>query len=223
LDCDEFDEVQVRHRLSSNPNLALAMCWYLIFKLEACLFAGDYARAVKAASEAQRLVWTATSYFEGAEYHFYAALSRALICDLAPAEQRQPHVDALAAHHQQLQVWEANCAENFENSAALVGAEIARIERRELDAECLYEKAIRSARTNGFMHNEALANELAARFYAARGLETLRTHICEMPVTAISAGGLTEKCGNSIGCILTSSRSRQYPLLPRRSRRRLKH
>src|SRR6202453_5030040 len=35
----------------------------------------------------------------------------------------------------------------------------------------LYEQAIRSARANGFVHNEALAYELAARFYAARGFE----------------------------------------------------
>jgi PAS domain S-box-containing protein len=35
----------------------------------------------------------------------------------------------------------------------------------------LYERAIASARANGFVHNEALAYELAARFYAARGLE----------------------------------------------------
>ena len=38
----------------------------------------------------------------------------------------------------------------------------------------LYEQAIRSARANGFVHNEALANELAARFYAARGFEKVR-------------------------------------------------
>ena len=37
----------------------------------------------------------------------------------------------------------------------------------------LYEQAIRSARDNGFVHNEALANELAARFYAARGFEKI--------------------------------------------------
>ena len=37
----------------------------------------------------------------------------------------------------------------------------------------LYEQAIRSAQANGFVHNEALANELAARFYAARGLEKI--------------------------------------------------
>ena len=40
-----------------------------------------------------------------------------------------------------------------------------------LDAMHLYEQAIRSARANGFVHNEALAYELAARFYAARGFE----------------------------------------------------
>jgi len=45
--------------------------------------------------------------------------------------------------------------------------------RRELDAERLYEQAIRSARANGFFHNEALANELASRFYAARGFEKI--------------------------------------------------
>src|SRR5262249_41048037 len=63
--------------------------------------------------------------------------------------------------------------ENFENRAALVGAEIARIEGRVLDAEHLYERAIRSARDNGFVHNEALAYELAARFYAARGFQEI--------------------------------------------------
>jgi PAS domain S-box-containing protein len=80
-------------------------------------------------------------------------------------------LDAVAAHHKQLQIWAANCPENFENRAALVGAEIARLEGRELEAERLYEQAIRSARANGFIHQEALAYELAARFYAARGFE----------------------------------------------------
>src|SRR5262249_26297123 len=55
LDGNEFDEAQVAHRLSSNPNLALATCWYLIQKLQACFFAGDYAAAVEASSKAQRV------------------------------------------------------------------------------------------------------------------------------------------------------------------------
>ena len=56
-----------------------------------------------------------------------------------------------------------------------MGAEIARIEGRVLDAQDLYEKAVRSAHTHGFVHNEALANERAGCFYAARGFETIAT------------------------------------------------
>jgi signal transduction histidine kinase len=70
-------------------------------------------------------------------------------------------------------LWAENCPENFGNRAALVGAEIARIEGRELDAESLYEKAIQSAREHGFVHNEAIAHEVAARFYSARGFQTI--------------------------------------------------
>ena len=108
-----------------------------------------------------------------AEYHFYGALSRAAVCDSSSADQRPQHAAALCAHHRPLEVWAEYCPENFKDRAALVGAEIARIESRDLDAMGLYEEAIRSAHANGFVHNEALANELAGRFYAARGFEKI--------------------------------------------------
>jgi PAS domain S-box-containing protein len=173
FDDGQFDELRFEGYLSGNPALALPECWYWIRKLQARFFAGDYAAAVDASFRAQRLLWTSPSCFETAEYHFYGALSRAAACDSAAADQRQQHFEALSAHHGQLEVWAENCPENFENRAALVGAEIARIEGRELDAERLYERAIRSAQANGFTHNEGLAHELAARFYAARGFETI--------------------------------------------------
>src|SRR6266436_2925828 len=172
FDDEQFDEPRFERHLSENPDLAFVECWYWIRKLQARFFAGNYAAAIEASSRAQRLLWTSPSYFEMAEYVFYGALSHAASCDAAPADQ-QLHLNAAAAHHKQLQLWAANCPDNFENRAALVGAEIARIEGRELEAEQLYEDAIRSARANGFVHNEALANELAARFYAARGFDKI--------------------------------------------------
>jgi PAS domain S-box-containing protein len=172
FDDEQFDEPRFERHLSENPDLAFVECWYWIRKLQARFFAGNYASAIEASSRAQRLLWTSPSYFEMAEYVFYGALSHAASCDAAPADQ-QLHLNAAAAHHKQLQLWAANCPDNFENRAALVGAEIARLEGRELDAERLYEQAIRSARANGFIHNEALANELASRFYAARGFEKI--------------------------------------------------
>jgi predicted ATPase/GAF domain-containing protein len=173
FDCGTFDELEFERHLSSNPALALPECWYWIRKLQARFFAGDYAAAIDASSRAQPMLWTSLSLLEMAEYHFYSALCRAAYCDRVSADQRQQHVEALAAHRQQLETWAENCPENFENRAALVGAEVARIEGRELDAERLYEQAIRSAGENSFVQNEGLAHELAARFYAARGFETI--------------------------------------------------
>jgi PAS domain S-box-containing protein len=88
-------------------------------------------------------------------------------------EERCQHLEALAAHHRQLAVWAENCPTTFSNRAALVGAEIARLEGRELDAMRLYEEAIRLSREHGFIQNEGLAHEHAARFYAARDFEKI--------------------------------------------------
>ena len=173
FDEEQFDERRFEHDLASKADLALAECWYWIRKLQARVLAGDYRSAIDASSKARPLLWTSPSFFETAEYEFYSGLCRAALCDCTLPDERRSHFEALAAHYRQLEVWAANCPENFENRTALVGAEVARLEGRELDAERLYEKAIRSAHANGFVHNAALANELAARFYAARGFEKI--------------------------------------------------
>ena len=185
FDDEHFDELRFERHLSSNPALAIAECFYWVRKLQARFFAGDFESAIEAANNARRLLWTSPSFFEMAEYHFYAALSHAACWGSESPDQdgstsgpleasaKEEHFEALVAHHRQLEIWAENCPENFENRAVLVGAEIARIEDRELDAQRLYERAIRSAQTNGFVHNEALANELAARFYAARDFEKI--------------------------------------------------
>jgi PAS domain S-box-containing protein len=181
FDDEQFNERRIERRFAENPDLAMPERMYWVRKLQARYFAGEYADAIEASERAQRLrVLSGQRLFRTGDYQFYSALSHAASWDSAPVGERQQHLDAVASHHAQLQVGAENCPENFENRAALVGAEIARIEGRELDAERLYEQAIRSARANGFVHHEALAHELAARFYAARGFEKIaRTYLRE--------------------------------------------
>jgi signal transduction histidine kinase len=169
----EFDESRFEQHLKANPHPVFATCWYWIRKLQARFHACDYASALAAASQAQPLLQTGRGNFEWAEYIFYTALARAAQYDSASSEERVRYRDALAADHKQIVMWAENCPENFGNRAALIAAEIARIEGRELDAEKLYEKAIQSAREHGFVHHEAIAHEVAARFYFARGFETI--------------------------------------------------
>jgi PAS domain S-box-containing protein len=166
-----FDERRFEQHLENDPRRAIAACWYWIRKLQTCIYLGDYASAAAAEAKAAPLLWTTPTQFELAEYHFYGAIACAAACDRITVDARSAHLEALAEHQRMLVLWANNCPATFANRAALVAAEIARLEGREIDAERLYEEAIQSARNNAFIHNEALAYELAARFYAVRGFE----------------------------------------------------
>lgn len=173
FDDEQFDERAFEQHFSDKPDLALPACRYWIRKLTARFFAGDLADAADASEKAKKLIWTTASFTDEAEYHFYAALCRAACCDGAEPARRRQHLEALAAHRRQLETWAKHCPENFENRAALVRAEIARLEDRPLDAMRHYEQAIQSSRASGFVHNEALAHELAGRFFRDRGLTSI--------------------------------------------------
>ncbi|MBV4523409.1 AAA family ATPase [Pseudomonas sp. SWRI74] len=170
LDGGKLNESDTEAHLSGNPDLVLAECLYWVRKLQARYMADDPGAAMAAAAKAQQLLWVCQSFFEEAEFYFFDALARAAWCERLPAVELGPHLRAMIDSHKQLQTWAQQCPENFASRAALVGAEIARVEGRVVDAEQLYEQAIDLAQKSGFIQIEALANELASRFYAARGL-----------------------------------------------------
>ncbi len=170
FDAHDYNESDTEQRLASNPLLALAEFFYWTRKLQARFFAGDYAAAVEASRKAHRLLWPAASQVETGDFRFYAALAHAAAWNSACCADRPKHSAALDDHHRQIETWAAHCPANFETRAALVRAEIARIEGRTLDAEHCYEAAIRSANDNGLVHCEAVAGECASQFYSARGL-----------------------------------------------------
>ena len=173
LDDAEFSERETERVMAEDANLALAQFFYWTRKCQARLFCGAYAAALEAALRAQPLLWVSAGMFETAEYHFYSALAHAMTCDGSAPAERVQHLAALRSHLRQLETWAAHNAETFESRALVAGAELARLEGRTLAAEDLYEKAIRSAGQHGFLHNEAIANELAARFYERRGLQKI--------------------------------------------------
>ncbi len=173
LDDERFGELLVQRRYDSEPHLLACEFWYWTRKLQAHFLAEDYTAALDAPTRAHRLRLESPGALERVEHELYSALTRASLCDCASTDERLEHLEAMAVHLRQLASWARHCPENFDHCVALVGAEIARVEVRDSDAMRLYEQAIRSARENGFTHNEALALERAARFYAARGFDRI--------------------------------------------------
>jgi PAS domain S-box-containing protein len=146
---------------ASNTGSPMSACWYWIRKLQACVLAGDPEAALHALTKAESLLWTSPGFLVLADFHLYAALALASVGALTRLE----------AHQQQMATWARTCSENFEHRRALIAAEVARLEGRDLEAMHLYETAIQLARQHGFVHNEGLACERAANFYAARGFD----------------------------------------------------
>ena len=159
-----FEPVRLAQNQTSSAGWTQGPWWYWIRKLQARFHAGETGDALEAASRARELLPATPNHFELAEFHFYSALSH------AAASTR---LEVIREHHEQIARWAESCPENFDCRAATVAAEIARLEGRELDAEHLYEKAIRLAREHGFVHIEAIGNELAARFHLDRGYQTI--------------------------------------------------
>ncbi|MBX4959766.1 AAA family ATPase [Rhizobium lentis] len=169
-----FDQAGFEERLADDRSLVLAACRYWIRKLQLFVLDEDYPAALASSAKAQNLLWTTSAFIEQADYHFYSAIAHlGAIESGVPPERKSTHLEELAAHQKQLAIWSENCPENFENRLALVNAGLARIEGRDLDAEHFYEQSIRSSRDHGFIQNEALALELASRFYLARGFKDI--------------------------------------------------
>jgi PAS domain S-box-containing protein len=101
----------------------------------------------------------------------------AALYENATDDEKSRWRELLTAHRERLREWADTYPPTFADKHALVAAEIARLEGRDADAMRLYEQAIQSAREHSFVQNEGVAHEVAARFYAARGIKTI-AHAC---------------------------------------------
>lgn len=170
FDDELFDEKRFEAHLDRTSGLVLAAAKYWIRKLQARYMAGDYSVALHCVAQAKALLWVVASFTEEAEYHFHAALTLTATFDSVSIDDQPSRLRDLSGHHAQLREWAQQCTESFTCRLALVGAEIARVEGQMIEAELLYEEAICQAQDHGFVQIEALANELAGRFYGTRGL-----------------------------------------------------
>jgi PAS domain S-box-containing protein len=170
-DDDNFSESAFEAELTGERWSSL-LTYYYVVKLMARFLAGDYAAALSAGEKSRALLSTSFSGpCECYYFSFYYALTLAAVFDKLDPERQRETLDILADHQEQLRTSGEVYPPTFYNRYALVSAEIARIQGRELDAERLYEQAIRSAHEHRFTQNEALAYELASRFYRGRGFE----------------------------------------------------
>jgi PAS domain S-box-containing protein len=169
---ERFDEAAFEAQLT-DARTPTVTCLHWIRKLKARYLSGDYAEAQAAADKAKALLRISAAQLQMLDYFYYSALTMAAVFETAVADKQSEWRELLILHCEQLREWAESNPPTFSDKHALVSAEIAHLEGRDLDAMRLYEQAIQSAREHGFVQNEAVAHEVAARFYVARGLEPI--------------------------------------------------
>ena len=104
------------------------------------------------------------------DHNFYVSLTLTALSRRRPSAERGALLDRVRDNQRALGLWARNCPANFRHKHLLVEAELARCEARPIaEVLPLYEEAIALAAREGFVHEQALANELAGRAHLAGG------------------------------------------------------
>jgi predicted ATPase/signal transduction histidine kinase len=161
-----FDEGSFLRAAEGVPTLS---CLYWMRRLHTSLIFRDFATARRCADTAERLVESMGGYIPSVDYLAYRSLSLAACCTSAPSENRTQWLAEIARNQRRLARWAESNPAIFRHQYVLVEAELARLDQRFAEATDLYEEAIEVASTGGFLHDAAVASELAGRHARDRG------------------------------------------------------
>ena len=132
---------------------------------------GEYAQAARQSAMVQEYFDGGLSQYPAALYSFYDPLIQLMRYHQAPAEQQQRILESVRGHQAKMQRWAALAPCNHQHHWELIEAEQRRVLRQYAQAIEYYDRAIVGARENGFVQEEALANELMGQLYLDWGKE----------------------------------------------------
>ncbi|WP_242060402.1 AAA family ATPase [Aerosakkonema funiforme] len=160
-------------RLWQQSHFNVAISWYGLLVLQRAFFKGDYAQVLAISPTLQETVPANMGFFPIIAYHTYYPLSLAAAYANADATTQAVYYQQIQEHQQLLEKWAKTCPDNFLHKYQLVSAELARLNGDRILAADLYDRAISLAQENDYIQEEALARELAAKFYLDWGQQRI--------------------------------------------------
>ncbi|MDM8558846.1 SpoIIE family protein phosphatase [Candidatus Parabeggiatoa sp. HSG14] len=138
-------------------------------KLVLCCLFQAYPQAIEAASKAEQYIETWRGTLPFALLHFYDSLARLGIYVDSQSEEQKALFDRVTANQTKMESWAKRAPMNHLHKFYLVEAERCRVLGKDGEAREYYDKAIELAQENEYLNEEALACELAGKFYLAKG------------------------------------------------------
>ncbi|OUC14485.1 MAG: hypothetical protein B0A82_12040, partial [Alkalinema sp. CACIAM 70d] len=161
---DSYDEVEMLP-LHQAANQVSIICQLHFCKLILAYLFQNYSQALDAATIVERYLASVTGLVVIPVFYFYKSLTQLALLSETPTSAQPEILVQIIANQEKLKNWAQFAPQNYCHKVNLIQAELHRIGHQNSDAIEFYDRAIANAKANGFIQDEALANELAAKFY----------------------------------------------------------
>ncbi len=163
--CHEDEIIQLY--LKTNQGAGLYQIYFN--KLFLSYLFQNYEQALQNAKLAEPYLGAVTGLVMLPLFYFYDALVRLAVYPTASETDQISIIERVRGHEEKLSTWAAHAPSNQAHRHALVIAEKCRVLGAKAEAIEYYDRAIAKAKENEYLNEEALANELAAKFYLEWG------------------------------------------------------
>lgn len=179
LDDQDFsEENHVRQIIGENIHIILLR--HYLLKMRLLYIMGDLDEALRLAMLCEGLLQYHLGTIIITEYYFFHSLILLAKNHHGTLLQKLKTWQLLKRNEKVITGMARACPDNFEHKLFLIKAETARVQGKITTASGFFQQAIHSARKHGFVHMEAIANELAAKLYLSQGLEKVgKTFLAE--------------------------------------------
>jgi predicted ATPase/signal transduction histidine kinase/tRNA A-37 threonylcarbamoyl transferase component Bud32 len=165
------EEVMIPFHVEANDITGLF--YFYVNKVILCYLFADLTQAVESAAFAEQYgVGGVTGELSMPVFRFYDSLIQ-LAAYSSVSSPAQELLDKVTNNQEKMQQLAIHAPMNFQHKYDLIEAEKSRVLGNMLEAEEFYERAIQGARDNKYIQEEALAYELAAKFYLTRGRQQI--------------------------------------------------
>ncbi|MBD2730726.1 AAA family ATPase, partial [Nostoc sp. FACHB-892] len=163
------EEEALSHAIAVKDGTAIQMLY--LHKVILFYLFEEYHQAVQTAILARQHFEEATAIKVLPVFCFYHSLALLSLLLDASNSQKAAWLNCVNTNQEKMQKWAEHAPMNYLHKFYLAEAEKARVLGQFLEAEEFYERAIAGAAENEYIQEEALAYELAAKHYLARGRE----------------------------------------------------
>ncbi|MEG4294056.1 AAA family ATPase [Microcoleus sp. D2B6] len=215
---EAYDE-ETMFQLYQRTNNYLGIHYLYLHKLVLCYLFENYPEAFKNIAEIETYLSAASGQISVAIFYFYDSLVRLAVYSDTPQSEQQGILDRVQANQEKIQKWAHHAPMNHLHKFYLVEAEKNRVLGEKIEAIEMYDKAIALAKENEYLNEEALAHELAAKFYLEWGKEKLAKPYLIDAYYAYARWGakakidhLEQRYPQLLAPILQQERTRQNPI-----------